>query len=116
MIVVTQACLNPEFKPIGFVAVSHHFDTTAAPLRAVKDLMELLKKEAPEGTTHLFNFKFEFQPGLHSFAQADAYNDGNKFRRRGTSLVREAKPLTSQPQDGVSNVDAPLQGSPHHYG
>jgi hypothetical protein len=111
MIVVTQNCVNPDFKPLGMVVISHDFETTAATIRAVKDMMELLKKEAPQGTTHLFNFRCEFQPGLSSFAQADAYNDGKTpFRPRGQ------KPEEPKPQDGVSNVNAPLQGSPHHYG
>lgn len=111
MIAVTQACLNPDFKPLGLV-VCEHTNVERTPSALIKETLAALKHAAPSGTTHLFNCKFvPLENGRSGFlAMADAYADSKP------AFVPRGEIPDPKPQDGVSDVDAPIQGSPHYYG
>jgi hypothetical protein len=74
MIAVTQSCLSPKFVPLGIVMVDS--DWLDTPVARLGSLIKKLKAQAPAGTTHLFNVKFEpreYHGHHYLFGYADAY-------------------------------------------
>ncbi len=74
MIAVTQCCLDATFQPLGIVMAESCFADNRE--KRLSDLITNLSKQAPEGTTHLFNLHFEerdYHGNMYYFGYADAY-------------------------------------------
>ncbi len=78
MITVTQACVDPRYKPLGIVAAQSEWVDGKIPQIAslIRRLEAKVAADGPSGTTHLFNLTFETQEyhgNTFLFGYADAY-------------------------------------------